>query len=121
VRGLEAVARLMPFAPGGAVVVARAYILAFSAGETVAAMLDRVRGLRQWGLGRTRRLGVLVCAVPGGETGAREVGALLQHAAGQGLAGVVIAGPPDAVAPWEEAARLADMHGLFLVACTDMP
>ena len=50
-----------PFRHGSAVVVARAYILAFAAAESASAMLARVRALRQWGMRGKRRLGVLVC------------------------------------------------------------
>jgi hypothetical protein len=43
--------------------------------------------------------------------------ATLAQAAAQGLAGVGVAGPGAAIAPFHEAARLADTLGLFLVAC----
>jgi DUF1009 family protein len=122
VRGLQAVARLAPFGTGGAVVVARALILAFTAEESAAVMLDRVRGLRQWGMGATRRIGVLACAVGAGAPAvpAVNVSDLLQRAAVQGLAGVVVTGHADAIAAWEDAGPRADAHGLFLVVATDL-
>ena len=120
-RGLDAITRLAPFAPGPAVVVARAYILAFAVGETTAAMLDRVRALRQWGMRGSGRVGVLVCGSDGRQAHGAHVSLLLERSAAQGLAGVAVTGPAAALAPWEDAARLADAHRLFLVACPQAP
>ncbi|MBX9588725.1 MAG: UDP-2,3-diacylglucosamine diphosphatase LpxI [Hyphomonadaceae bacterium] len=114
--GLAAIERLAPFQTGSAVVVARSYILALAADETALAMLDRVRALRQWGMRGRRRRGVLVCRAeePGDPAVIQQ---MCEHAARQGLAGLAVAGPADALAPYEDASRVADMHGLFLVAC----
>jgi lipid-A-disaccharide synthase len=115
-KGLEAVQRLARFDTGAAVVVARAYILAIAANETAAAMLDRVRALRQWGMRGTRRLGVLVCRADalGGDTTVQQ---MCELAAGQGLAGIAMTGTPGALALWEDGGGIADEQGLFLVAC----
>jgi len=120
-KGLAVVERLSAFKTGHAVVVARAYILAIAAGETVPAMLERTRALRQWGIGAKRRLGVLVCRVgmPDGDMPGLEP--LFDQAAAQGLAGLAVTGPPAALTAFDDAARLADGRGLFLVACGERP
>jgi hypothetical protein len=41
----------------------------------------------------------------------------LKQAAAQGLAGIAVTGPAEALAAYEGAARLADASGLFLVVC----
>jgi DUF1009 family protein len=114
--GLAAVAALAPFATGAGVVVVRHYILAIEAAEGAFPMLERAAELRQWGL-RWRKVGVLVRRAEdaGLEGGAIE--ALFAQAAAQELAGIAATGPADALAPYEEAARLADDHGVFLVLC----
>jgi UDP-2,3-diacylglucosamine hydrolase len=114
--GLAAVERLAPFRAGSAVVVARAYILAFAAGGSTAAMLGRVHALRQWGMRGKRRAGVLVCRAENGADGS-DLQALCEQAAGQGLAGIAVAGSAQALAGCEDMVRLADARGLFLVAC----
>lgn len=116
-KGLAAVERLARFETGAAVVVARAYILAFAAAEPASAMLDRVRSLRQWGM-RGKRRGVLVYRADEPEKDAAALRLLFEQAAAQGLAGVAVAGSPSALAPYEAAARQADAQGLFLVACS---
>jgi DUF1009 family protein len=105
---------LAPFATGQAVVVARAYILAVAAAETVFAMLDRTRALRQWGVGQKRRIGVLACRAGLADWDPAGVASLLDTAAAQGLAGVAVTGPPAGLAAFESAAALADSLGLFL-------
>jgi DUF1009 family protein len=114
-KGLAALDRLDAFRTGSAVVVARAYILAVAASETVPAMLGRVRALRQWGL-RAKRLGTLVCRAEQ-PASAAAFAQLCELVAAQGLAGIAVAGPADALAPYEEANLVADGLGLFLVAC----
>lgn len=115
-RGLAAVERLARFDTGSAVVVARAYVLAFAAAESASAMLERVGALRQWGTRGTRRIGVLVCR--GDERAdAPAVQALFEAAARQGLAGIAVAGAPDVLACYEEMAAPADAQELFLVTC----
>lgn len=114
--GLAAVAALAPFATGAGVVVVRHYILAIEAAEGAAAMLERAAKLRQWGL-RWRKVGVLVRRADDGLAQAGALEALLAQAASQELAGIAIAGPADALASYEAAARLADNHGVFLVLC----
>jgi lipid-A-disaccharide synthase len=115
--GLTAVERLAPFDTGAATVVARAYILAIEAAEGLSAMLERVSGLRQWGVHAKRRLGVLVRRVGPSDREGASLEALLQQAAAQGLAGIAVTGPASALAPYEAAARIADGSGLFLVVC----
>lgn len=114
--GLAGVAALAPFATGAGIVVVRHYILAIEAAEGTAAMLQRAAKLRQWGL-RWRRAGVLVCRADDGLAQPGALAALLGQAASQGLAGIAVAGLAEALAPCEEAGRLADDHGLFLVLC----
>jgi len=113
--GLAAVEGLAPYATGAAAVVVRRFILAIEAAEGTEAMLERARGLRQWGL-RWRRAGALVRrAGPGPDAPAPA--ALLRRAAAQELGGVALTGSAEALGPYEEAARLADDLGLFLVLC----
>lgn len=117
-KGLAAVRSLAPFGAGEAVVVARAYILAVAAGEPVTGMLERVGALRQWGLRGKGRVGVLVCrlSLPGmGES----LETVCEVAKGQGLAGLVLAGPEQALHPFADGCGSADVHGLFLVVCPD--
>jgi lipid-A-disaccharide synthase len=115
-KGLAAVERLARFDTGGAVVVARAYILAFAAAESASAMLARVRALRQWGVRGKRRLGVLVCRADQAAD-ASTLAALCEQAAAQGLSGIVVTGTAEALAPYEDLAPHADARGLFLVTC----
>jgi DUF1009 family protein len=113
-KGLAAVACLAPFGAGEAVVVARAHLLAIAAAEPTLALLERVRALRQWGIGAKRRVGVLVCRAGALQWDAGQAAALLERAAAAGLAGVAVAGVPDALAAFRSAGGLADRHGLFL-------
>jgi DUF1009 family protein len=115
--GLAAVERLAAFDTGAATVVARAYILAIEAAEGLLPMLERVSGLRQWGVNARRRLGVLVRRVGPADPDALALEALLKQAATQGLAGIAVTGPAAALGAYEGAARLADASGLFLVVC----
>ena len=115
--GLAAVERLAAFDTGAATVVARAYILAIEAAEGLLPMLQRVSGLRQWGVNAKRRLGVLVRRVGPDDPDTLPLEALFQQAAAQGLAGIAVTGPAAALAAYESAARLADGAGLFLVVC----
>jgi DUF1009 family protein len=114
--GLAATTALAPFATGAGVVAVRRYILAMEAAEGPLALLGRVRALRQWGL-RWRKAGVMVrrADAPDGDSSTLE--AILAEAAAQELAGLAVVGQPHALAPCEEAARLADDLGLFLVLC----
>jgi DUF1009 family protein len=114
-KGFAAVERLAPFDTGKAAVVARAYILAIAAGEPASEMLDRTRTLRQWGVGAKRRIGMLAYRAGSEDGDARQVQALLDRAAAQGLAGVAVTGAPQALAAFESAAAIADRHGLVLV------
>ena len=108
--------RLAPYGTGASVVVARAYILAVEAVEGVSALLQRVGALRQWGVRRRHRVGVLVRRIET-EEGSSAVERLLAEAAAQGLAGVAVTGTGTALAAYGGAARAADAHGLFLVTC----
>lgn len=113
-KGQQATLRLAPFGTGTSVVVARAYLLGIEAQEGVAALLERVGRLRQWGLGRKRRVGVLVR-----RAGALEVEStaktVLRDAAAQGLAGVAIIGGRADVEGYQACAPVADALGIFLV------
>jgi len=120
-KGLAAMERLAAFGTGHAVVVARAYILAIAAGESMLAMLERTHALRQWGIGARRRIGVLVCRADSLEDGKANPATLFDYAAAQGLAGVAAIGSPEALAAFAETAHRADAQGLFLVAHGERP
>jgi UDP-2,3-diacylglucosamine hydrolase len=120
-KGLAAVERLAAFDTGHAVVVARAYILAIAAGESMLAMLERTHALRQWGIGARRRIGVLACRAGTLENDKADPSTLFDYAAAQGLAGVAATGSPQALAAFAEAAHRADAQGLFLVAHGERP
>jgi DUF1009 family protein len=114
--GLITVKRLAAFATGHSAVVVRRYIRAIEAAEGPAAMLERAATLRrQWGL-RWRKAGVWVRRAELEEDGSG-LAALLSQVAAQELAGVAVTGPAQALAAYEDAARLADELGLFLVLC----
>ena len=114
--GLIAVERLAPFATGRGVVVVRRYVRAIEAAEGPAAMLERAATLRrQWGL-RWRKAGAFVRRAEAGED-RQGLAALLTRVAAQELAGVALTGPAHALAAWEDAGRLADDLGLFVVLC----
>jgi DUF1009 family protein len=115
--GLAAEERLAAYGAGHAVVVMSSYVVAIAAAETVASLLERVRALRQWGIGERRRRGVLVYraahALPEGG-----LPVLFAIAAAQGLAGLAVVGGADALVPFEEEGpALADAAGLFLITC----
>jgi DUF1009 family protein len=114
--GLAAVLALAPLGTGAGVVVVRHYILAIEAAEGPLAMLERTAKLRQWGL-RWRKAGVMVRRAEDARTEAGILEAILAQAAAQERAGVAVVGTADALGPYEEAAGLADSHGLFLVLC----
>jgi hypothetical protein len=42
---------------------------------------------------------------------------MCEEAAAQGLAGIALAGTQDQLAPYEDASRVADGLGVFLVTC----
>jgi DUF1009 family protein len=115
-RGIAVVERLAEFGTGKAAVVARCHVLAVEGAEGTAAMLARVRSLRQWSDRRhRRRLGALVCrATP---QDGRGLVALLQQAALQDLAAVAIAGEGPLLVGAKDAAPTADNLGLCLVTC----
>lgn len=114
--GLAAVSALAPLGTGAGVVVVRHYILAIEAAEGPLAMLERAAKLRQWGL-RWGKAGVMVRRAEDARAEAGILEAILTRAAAQELAGVAVVGTADALGPYEEAAGLADSHGLFLVLC----
>jgi DUF1009 family protein len=114
--GLAAVTALAPFATGASAVVVRHYILGIEAAEGVMATLERAAALRQWGL-RWHKVGVLVRRAEEAKLEASVLDTLLAQAALQGLAGIVVSGRADALAPYEAAARRADAHGIFLALC----
>jgi UDP-2,3-diacylglucosamine hydrolase len=114
--GLAAVTALAPFATGAGAVVVRRYILAIEAAEGPLALLERAAALRQWGL-RWRKVGVMVRRADEAEGAGGALEAILAKAAAQDLAGVAVVGPQRALEACEDAARLADHLGLFLVLC----
>jgi len=115
-RGIAVVERLAEFATGKAAVVARSHVLAVEGAEGTAAMLARVRGLRQWSDRRNRRrLGSLVYRAEPGER--RDLVGLLQQAALQDLAAVAITGEGSLIEDARDAAHTADNLGLALVTC----
>ena len=116
-RGLAVVERLAPFDTGAATVVARAYILAIEAAEGLSAMLERVSGLRQWGVHARHRIGALVRRAEPSDGAAGTLEALFEQARVQGLAGIAVTGKGPVLEPYEAAAPLADKAGLFLVVC----
>lgn len=115
-RGLTAVTRLAPLGTGKGAVVSRAYVLGLEAEEGVRAMLARIGALRQWGLSKRRRAGVLVRRLDAADAEpAADV--VLREAAAQGLAGVAVTGDPAVIADYDRAGALADDLGIFLVVC----
>jgi DUF1009 family protein len=102
-------------------VVSRAYILAVAAAESPIAMLERVRALRQWGVGAKRRIGVLAARADGGEWDAAKIAALLGRAAAAGLAGIAVTGPAAALMAFARAGDAADRHELFLALTEARP
>jgi hypothetical protein len=115
-KGLGAVDALAPFATGASAAVSRAHILAIEAGEGIAAMLERVRALRQWGDRRSkRRIGVVVRRIE--EGAAEDWLEFLNLTAAQGLAGAAVLGSERALEPYRGAAPVADKRGLFLITC----
>jgi len=117
-RGMAVVARLAAFATGQAAVVARSHVLAVEGAEGTAAMLARVRGLRQWSDRRSRRrLGALVVRAQAEDDAGPALLTLLQQAALQGLAAVAIAGEGPLLEAARAGARAADDLGLCLVTC----
>jgi UDP-2,3-diacylglucosamine hydrolase len=115
--GLAAVECLAPFGAGGGAVVVRHYVRAIEAAEGAAAMLERSAALRrQWGL-RWRNVGVFVRRAADAREDRSALGALFAQAASQELAGIAVTGPAHALGLYEDAGRLADDLGLFLVLC----
>ena len=115
-RGIAVVERLAQFDTGKAAVVARSHVLAVEGAEGTAAMLARVRGLRQWSDRRhRRRLGALVCRAAPEDV--HDLVALLRQAALQDLAAVAIAGRGPLIKGAKDAAQTADNLGLALVSC----
>jgi DUF1009 family protein len=109
-RAVAAVAALGAVAVAGAVVVDRSHVLAIEPGDG-ADMLERVSGLRQWGMRGQTKSGV--CAVHAGSDG--RFAELLCRAAAQRLAGVAVIGAPRVTEPYTRAVQLADKLGVFLV------
>jgi UDP-2,3-diacylglucosamine hydrolase len=117
-RGVTAVAALAGVGVRGAAIVASAHVLAIEPGDGAAAMLQRAATLRQWGLSGRRRTGVFVCDADAAARGGG-METLFAHASQQRLAGVVIMGAAQLLAPYEMGARLADELELFLVVCDE--
>jgi UDP-2,3-diacylglucosamine hydrolase len=120
-KGLAAIERLARFDTGKAAVVSRAYILSIAAADSVFDMLERTPALRQWGVGASRRVGVVVCRADAAKWDAESVAQLLDKAAAGGLECVAVTGPAAALAPFAEAGGLADRHDLVLVTREEHP
>jgi lipid-A-disaccharide synthase len=116
-RGLATVECLAPFATGRGAVVVRHFVRAIEAAEGAAAMLERAASLRrQWGLA-WRKVGVFVRRADEADAYDGALADLFEKASAQGLAGIAVTGPAHALAAYEDAGRLADDLGLFLVLC----
>ena len=80
------------------------------------AMLERTSALRrQWGF-RWRKTGVFVRRAAAADD-ISFVKGLLAQAARLELGGMAVTGTAEALAAYEETARVADASGLFLVVC----
>ena len=110
VKGARVVAALVPYGVGLAAVVVRRHVLAVEADEGALALVARVGELRQWGLSRGRRRGVVVLS-SGAATGPRVV----EAAAGAGLEGLVVLGRNGGRVS-AETLGAARRHGLFVAA-----
>lgn len=108
VKGARVVAALAPYGVGLAAVVVRRHVLAVEADEGALALVARVGELRQWGLSRGRRRGVVVLS-SGADTGPRVV----EAAAGAGLEGLVVLGREYGGLSGETLGA-ARRHGLFV-------
>jgi DUF1009 family protein len=111
-RGVAVVEALGSVGVEGAAVVDRSLVLAIEPGDALG-MLERVSGLRQWGLGARRRRGVLVLRAAEAYAEAAVV-EVLSRASAQRLAGVAVIGPPRLTEPFAQAVRLADELEMFL-------
>lgn len=111
-RALEVMFAAIPFGAGDAAVAVRQHVLAVEAGEGVERMLERVRGLRQWGdrVSRHRR-GVLVLRPAASDPA--KLAELVERA---GLAGIVLAGRWADRARWDLVGA-AVQRGLFALTC----
>jgi hypothetical protein len=79
-------------------------------------MLERAATLRrQWGL-RWRKAGAFVRRAEVADD-RKALAGLLSRVAAQELAGIAVTGPAQALGAYEDAGRLADDLGLFLVLC----
>jgi DUF1009 family protein len=119
--GRKAVATLGPLDVGQAVVVARGHIIAVEAAEGTDAVIERCRDLKKWSLGRhSPRVGVLVkCAKPGQDrrVDLPSIGPeTVRQVAEARLTGIAIAAGDVLIAERDEAIRLADRLGIFIVA-----
>ncbi|QFU16418.1 LpxI family protein [Microvirga thermotolerans] len=124
--GLELLSSLSAFDIGQAAVVARRHVLAVEGPEGTDRMLRRVAGFRQsWlGLRRRREGGVLIKAAKRGQDLRVDMPAIgprtVTEAARAGLSGIAVGAGSTLILEQEKTLRLADAHGLFLIA-VDLP
>jgi hypothetical protein len=119
-KGLEVVRALGALDVGQGAVVVRNHVLAVEAAEGTDAMLERAKGLRQWGeKGSRRRNGVLVKLPKPGQELRVDLPAIgprtVRLAADAGLAGIAVAAGHVLLAERAEFVRLADAEGLFVL------
>lgn len=124
-RGLEVVRALGALDVGQAAVVARGYVLAVEAAEGTDAMLERARGLRQWGANSSkRRQGVLVKRPKPGQELRVDLPVIgpktVRLAADAGLAGIAVQARHVMLADCAELMRIADSEGLFVTGVDDV-
>ncbi|HZH52245.1 MAG TPA: UDP-2,3-diacylglucosamine diphosphatase LpxI [Microvirga sp.] len=124
--GLDLLNSLSAFDIGQAAVVAREHVLAIEGPEGTDRMLRRVTWLRQswFGLRRREEGGVLIKAAKRGQDLRVDMPTIgpntVREAARAGLSGIAIGAGSTFVLEQEETLRIADRHGLFLVA-VDLP
>lgn len=113
-KGIGVLEALAPYEIGSAVAVARRHVLAIEVGEGNEAFLHRVKTLRQWGKGLTRKaigIGVFGHSKPFGP-------ALINEAEKAGLAGVMIASDGLKKSEWPVAIVNANKLKMFIGALT---
>ncbi|MEE9546377.1 MAG: UDP-2,3-diacylglucosamine diphosphatase LpxI, partial [Hyphomicrobium sp.] len=113
-KGAAVLSALAPLAPIQGAVVAGRYVLAVEAGEGVDSLLERARGLHQWGRRYSaRRAGVAVLAQE------VDLEPAVANVAAAGLAGLALVGEPCPAV--EKAAKEANRLGMFMVVLRALP
>lgn len=113
-KGAAVLSTLAPLAPIQGAVVADRYVLAVEAGEGIDSLLERARGLHQWGRRYSaRRAGVAVLAQE------VDLEPAVANAAAAGLAGLALIGERSPAA--QKAAKEANRLGMFMVVLRALP